>query len=94
MNLHRPLDVVKATSVHAGHPIVVAKRPEGLFHDREDTTLPVLSGSTANSKPITNLTVIEPGQLPQKYRPPLVGAHPHENAVVSNSYFVIAPIDS
>ena len=86
--------MVKPTSIHAGHPIVVTKRPEGLFHDREDTTLPVRSGSTGNSKTATNLSVIEPGQLPRKYRPLLVGEHPHENAVVSNSYFVIVPIDS
>ncbi len=87
--------MVKATSIHAGHPIVVTKRPEGLFHDREETTLPVRSGSTGNSKTATNLSVTKPGQLPLKYRPLLVGEHPHENAaVVSNSYFVIVPIDS
>ena len=85
INVHNSVEVVKANSIDAGHPIVVAKRAEGLFDDRVDTTLPVRSGSTGNSEPITNLSVIEPGQLPQKYPLLLVGQHPREEPVVSNS---------
>ena len=34
INVHNSVEVVKANSIDAGHPIVVAKRAEGLFDDR------------------------------------------------------------